>query len=612
MKPPKKFFPAVLAAVLAIGFGSVSAKGEVLSDTEVRIGLVEEPSPAFYADVFGPTINYLREKLPGLRFKTRELSYDGFRKSAEGKELDFFIAPSGIYANAESQYGARHLATESVNQSDDPAHAVAGAVVIRADDQRFRKLGDLKGASVASENEQSFQGWLAVLGEIHRQGFDPEHFWGKEFFTQYQLPNAASLVLAGEAHAAVIEACELEELERSGAVPAGSLRVISPKSDSLSCWHTTATYPGTVFASLPRANPGIVKKVAVALLSMPKLENGSSWGFASDFTSVQKLYSDLKTGPYAYLREWSAAALWAKWQWVLWLVLAVAAFATFHILRANRLVRLRTEELERTVAERDRIENLAQKDRERLVQLERAGVVSQLSGMLAHEIRQPAAALVNYAGGFRLYMKQKGVKDPVAEEATAAIVEGAKRISDIIEHVRRYAKQQQSVQKPERLDEILRHTLQTFSHTTLGKSVPVSCGPLEEAWVNADALEIELVIMNLLRNSASAVKPRKEPKISVDLSRADLAGNRAWRITVTDNGPEITDEAFALLSKPVISKKSDGLGLGLSLSRIIIEKHAGRLSFERARGGGLSASVTLGALEEKELEDGTVRKGETP
>ena len=572
----------------------LSINGSIAS-TQARIGVIDVQDPWFYVGTIGPTLEHLRKTLPQYRFVSEEMGYANLRSAIEAGELDFFIAPSGFFGVAEEKNGARHLATQERPQSVDPAHSAAGTIVVRKN-SKFRTLADLKGARVASDSALNFQSWITVLGEIHRLGEDPDEFWGEKIFTEHQLPHAVSIVLAGEADAAVLSACELESLEELGVVPQGSVRVLNAQTDGLSCLHSTASYPGFVFAGLPAASSQMVKDVTVALLTMKELPDGSGWGFASNFNAVKNLYKDLRLGPYEYLRTWSARALWEQWSWVFWLAAAGVIVAFVHIVRTNRLVRTRTRELREAIEERDRMERQAREDREKLSQLERSGVVSQLSAMLAHEVRQPVAAIVNYAGGLLQYLRSLRLSDPIIEEAGNNIVEDAKKISDIVERVRSYARERTRKKEIVRLDFLLSRALRTFGHSSLSTVCKVQASAFPEAWIEADALEIELVVVNWLRNAAAAVEHVQNPEISIALTGKTEGKRYVWQVIVKDNGPALSDEQFDRLFHPAVSSKPQGLGLGLSLCRLIVERHSGRLSFQRAAGCGLTAVLELDAV----------------
>ncbi len=557
------------------------------------VGVLSVQNPWFYVNTVGPTLAYLRKRLPQYEFRASELGYDALTQSVAEQKLDFFVAPSGFFSDAASKHGAVAMATQEVPQAPNPAHAVAGVVVVRADSAKYRTLRDLKGATVAANNRNEFGSWVAVMGEIHDLGYKPERFWGASIFTQYQFPGPAALLLAGESDAAVLTGCELERLESEGVVPAGALRVLDSKTTGLACRHSTKTYPGYVFASLPKATAALVKDVSVALLSMPRTENGIGWGVSNDFTAVRDLYRNLQIGPYEYLRQWNPKALWDKYQWIFWLILAVGTAAGIHIVRSDRLVRLRTSELQFAISQRDLAEKQAQTDREKLSQLERAGVVAQLSGMFAHEVQQPVTSIVNFAGGLQQYLDSKSITDPVLHSIGKTISEDALRISEIVTRVRSYAKARTPEKKLVRLDEVLRLALDNFSHSTLGSSQAVECSFLPSASILGDALELELVVVNLLKNAASSAQKAPQPSVRLELTEEHREGLEIWRIAVSDNGPALSDEQFANLRHPMASDKPEGLGLGLSICRLIVERHSGRLIFSRLRPSGIRAEVFL-------------------
>ena len=111
------------------------------------------------------------------------------------------------------------------------------------------------------------------------------------------------------------------------------------------------------------------------------------------------------------------------------LLLAAAVLYSFAV---SRTVARRTKKLVEVIDEKSELEKTARIDRERLSQLERAGFVSEISSMIAHELRQPVASLINYADGLSLYLGGRG-KDPVIDEATREITKQAERVASIVD-----------------------------------------------------------------------------------------------------------------------------------------------------------------------------------
>ena len=369
------------------------------------------------------------------------------------------------------------------------------------------------------------------------------------------------------------------------------------KDAALACRHSSPLYPDIILAASARSDPALVKAVARALLEMPTSDDGYAWGIGAKTAQTARLYRELRIGPYRYLREVRWDTLWENYKpWFAGFA-ALLLFAGFHILRTNRLVRLRTRQLSVALLEKDRLAEEARKSRDRLYQMERAGVVSQMSAMLAHELRQPIYTLTNFAGGIAMYVKRKYAMDPMVEKASQGILSAADRISQIVERVRSYAKQKEAKRVRIDLRELVDRTLATFRHTTASDGVEVEVTGEAGAAVSGDPLELELVLLNLLRNAATAMAELPPPrKIRLSWSTDEAAG--LVFAHVEDEGPELTSEAFEALSHPVNSLKPDGLGLGLSLCRTIVERHGGELSFaKRPDRSGLRVTVALPKLD---------------
>ena len=215
--------------------------------------------------------------------------------------------------------------------------------------------------------------------------------------------------------------------------------------------------------------------------------------------------------------------------------------------------------------------------------------------MIAHELRQPVASLINYADGLSLYLGGKG-HDPVIDEATREIGRQAERVSSIVERVRNYARQKEGLQREIDFCAVVKSAYSTFRSGAASSSVRVSADLVDAAPIEGDPLELELFVVNTLKNALHALQSGsvEHPEIRLRL-KADLSveNNPRWVLEVEDNGLPLDDKKFAELSHPVTSEKFEGLGLGLSVCRVIAERHRGRLTFRRAEPRGLVVSLSL-------------------
>ena len=574
------FLTALIAANAAPAFSKT-----------ITIGILDTIDPWFYVQTFGPTMEHLRKVIPQYEIKSVELSFEKLQKAIKAGELDFFIAPSGFFAYVAESAGARHIATRHPQGAKDPSKSVGSVFVVRANDSRFNNLSDLVKVSVAATDSNSFDGWIIALGELLLQNLDPKKMFSGITYTGYGIPDVASMVLNKQVDVGILKTCDLEQFERDGTIAKGALRVLNPKNDSsISCRVSTDLYPDVVFASLPKADSNLVKTVSVGLLTMEQTRGGDSWGFASDFTPVSSLYRSLEIGPYEYLKETGFTGFAKRYRHYLYGLAALLILILLYTASVRRIVSLRTRDLTIALKEKDKAEKEARESRENLFQLEKAGVVSELSAMFAHEAHQPIASLINYADGLKLYLKGKS-EDPLVQEALSEISTQADRLSKIIQRVRTYAKRQHHEVKKENLSEIIDRALVSFRRSSISTGVDVEV----KAPVTANLLaELELLIVNLLKNAAAACRDSQDKIINVQLSEA----TNEWMLSVSDHGQVISDKLLSQLSHPTKSL-SDGLGLGLSICRLIAESHGGKLTFKPNTPKGLVVTLHLPKVNEE-------------
>ena len=204
---------------------------------------------------------------------------------------------------------------------------------------------------------------------------------------------------------------------------------------------------------------------------------------------------------------------------------------------------------------------------------------------------------MNYANGLHRRTKAGKFDQESFNWALEEIVSEADRASEIVNRVRAYAKHDYPPRKVTDLCDVISNAITTFRRSRQTKAeivVRVSRGSMAEV----DAWEIELAVLNLLKNAADAVSGVFHPQIEVALEPLDA---KTWALTVADNGPYLSDEQLALFFKPLRTTKGPkGLGLGLSIIANIAELHAGRITVERNGSRGVKFTFTLPRVAQKE------------
>lgn len=278
-----------------------------------------------------------------------------------------------------------------------------------------------------------------------------------------------------------------------------------------------------------------------------------------------------------------------------WLALV---FLVLFLTQRWRLARLRQrsrEELEQLVEERTRALRTAQ---DGLVQSAKLAALGQMSAALAHEINQPLTAQRMQLATLRLLLDHGRVDD--AYQALTPLDDMLTRMAALTGHLKTFARKSPSGLR-ERLDlaTVVDQSLHLLDARLRDEAIGTVLDLTRPAWVRGDAIRLEQVMINLLRNALDAMadKPRKRLEIRLH------ADQQLWRLTVSDSGGGIAKEHLNSVFDPFFTTKpvGDGLGLGLAVSYAIVHELGGRLSAGN-QGDGAIFTLTLPiALETPDL-----------
>lgn len=234
--------------------------------------------------------------------------------------------------------------------------------------------------------------------------------------------------------------------------------------------------------------------------------------------------------------------------------------------------------------------------REVSLQLEHASrlsVMGELLADMAHEIHQPLGVIANYANGSLRRLKKKQLTVGALKERLKEIAAESMRVAEVLRRIREFIRRRDPDRKLVNLNTIVMDALQFTRYERREHRVAVMVRPDRQLPpVQADPVQITQVLINLLTNAISAVSsPRCEfPKILIStfINDEGLA-----EIAVADNGPGIAESDLPHIFDRFFTTKAGGLGLGLPISRSIIESHGGRLSCDSQPGESTVFRVTL-------------------
>jgi two-component system sensor kinase FixL len=255
----------------------------------------------------------------------------------------------------------------------------------------------------------------------------------------------------------------------------------------------------------------------------------------------------------------------------------------------------------RDLTERQQTRQRLQELQAELIFMSRFTALGEMASTLAHELNQPLTAVASYLNGARRLLDGGRPADiPTARGAIDSASQQALRAGQIIKRLREFVARGENEPQVEDLRKLVEEAcaLALVGVKEAGVHVTFDFDPAARLVV-ADRIQIQQVILNLVRNAIEAMQEvaRRELKIATRMRDDQTA-----EIEVTDTGPGIAPEIAAKLFQPFITTKAQGMGVGLSISRTIVEAHGGRLWAEANPGGGTIFRLTLKSVGRDELD----------
>ena len=252
------------------------------------------------------------------------------------------------------------------------------------------------------------------------------------------------------------------------------------------------------------------------------------------------------------------------------------------------------------VSAQKRVEELSRQQQERLAATARLATVGEMASLLSHELNQPLAAIASYAAGSLNLLKDgepSAQTRPMLEHAAQRIAEQAERAGRVIKSVHDFVRRREQARETLRADVLIDAVLPLvrLQARKSGTRVEVDM-PEPPPRVVCDRTMVEQVLLNLTRNGIQAMEANTEPGQRELRIRVKQTHARWVSFQVIDRGPGIAPDVARRLFTPFFTTRSEGMGLGLSLCRTVIEQHGGALDFQNlgsSAGSGTEFRFTL-------------------
>jgi two-component system, LuxR family, sensor kinase FixL len=256
----------------------------------------------------------------------------------------------------------------------------------------------------------------------------------------------------------------------------------------------------------------------------------------------------------------------------------------------------------RDLTERQKTEARLQELQSELVHISRLTALGEMASTLAHELNQPLSAISNYLKGSRRLLEgSSDEKSTTMRDALEKAGDQAMRAGQIIRRLRDFVSRGESERRVENITKLVEEAsaLALVGVKDRGIRVQFQFDPAVDL-VLADRVQIQQVLLNLIRNAMDAMESSQSRDLTVAIAPVD---GGYVRISVADSGCGIAPEVAEQLFQPFITTKRHGMGVGLSISRTIVEAHGGRIWVEPNSPGGTIFHFTLAVVDEGDVDD---------
>jgi C4-dicarboxylate-specific signal transduction histidine kinase len=339
--------------------------------------------------------------------------------------------------------------------------------------------------------------------------------------------------------------------------------------------------PGHELLLLRKDKPGLIEITAAGsrnLLQRAFFLNPGELARLSYTLNISGTRWDLVDLPAPNLFRDEAASNWSY---------AALVFTGFAGIVFLMLHQLRRKEQHRVEAEAQ-----ALKHQSELAHVDRLNIMGEMSSGLAHEINQPLSAISTYCQAGLRFIDASAEKPEKLVHALEQASLQAQRAGKIVHRIRQFGSKGKARRTPMDINNVIRDAISfiepelekqgIYRHLELTSNLPV---------ITADNIQIEQVVINLLRNAIEAIVSADTGTTLLTISSRRTDDH--IEVAVHDNGPGIDEAVINTIFDAFYSTKTDGMGLGLAISRSIIEAHGGQLRVESPSGSGSTFYFTL-------------------
>jgi len=563
---------------------------------------------------WNPTIDYLNEKIPNHKFKLlpiKPTEVERIKALLNDKKIDFIITQPAIYSELKYTNKINRVLT----MTNEFGMNKFGSVIITYKNSGIENILDIEDKNIAAVAPLGFGGWLIAYKEMYDIGIDPLKD-NKVYFTGSQ-EKVVNLILNKKYDVGVIRTGVLEKIAKSKNIDISDMKIINEKHSDYPVKVSTKLYPEWTFAIAEHIKDDKLKSdVFKAMNSIAQDSNAAiigkyqDWSLPQNYSDVDELLKIFKLAHYKDIKQYSINDIIEIAIYIFILFVIMVIYMKFKL--SVKMQRQLKEEVSAKTFEIKGInENLAQrvndeieKNRVKELHIQQQSKLAQMGemiSMIAHQWRQPLAAMASTSMNIRavsLLNKFDLSKKEEAQKYEAYVNNRLDNLDGFIQNLTRTIDDFRYFYKPNKtsvkvqLEEVFEKSFNIIKDSLKNNSIKVITEYNSKEEIELYDGEMMQVILNLLKNAQDNLIEKKigNPRITITTE------NRT--ISICDNGGGIPEDIMENIFEPYFSTKDEknGTGLGLYMSKIIVEDHhKGKIQVQNTE-DGVCFIIELGAV----------------
>ncbi|HEX5421759.1 MAG TPA: PAS domain S-box protein [Gammaproteobacteria bacterium] len=229
----------------------------------------------------------------------------------------------------------------------------------------------------------------------------------------------------------------------------------------------------------------------------------------------------------------------------------------------------------------------------RLAHVDRFSLMGEMAAGIAHELNQPLSAIATYAQAAKRLLQREPIETPALLQVCEKIDSQARRAGLVISNVRQFIRRRENRTDLLEVSRIIEDVWEMVQADAHAAGIPIALRLAEGLpYVLGDAVQLQQVLLNLTRNSVDATRTQPDKRQGIIVETCAAPEGRV-RISVIDHGPGVSSSLGQDIFDPFVTTKPEGLGVGLAISRTIVQASGGVLSYTGNPGGGAIFTIDL-------------------